>query len=289
VCPERAAAPSLVDWLGATRPRTLVAAVVPVAVGLALARGGGVLDAPVAAATLGAALLIQIATNFANDYGDFVRGADGPERLGPRRLSGAPGGAAAVRRATAVVVALAALIGLFLVARGGWPILAIGVASLAAALAYTGGPLPLAYHGLGDVFVFAFFGPVAVAGTYYLQRGALDPRVLLAAVPVGCLAVAILVVNNLRDIDGDRRAGKRTLAVRLGAAGTRVEYLLLLATAFAAALGAGVWLPLAVAPLAAREAAALWRRRGAELNASLAGTARLHLLFGALLAAGLAT
>ncbi len=274
-------------WLSASRPRTLVAAVVPVAVGLAVARRGGALDLSVAVATLGAALLIQIATNFANDYFDFQKGADGPERLGPRRVSGEPGAADAIKRGTMVVVVLAALVGLYLVQHGGWPILLIGITSLAAAIAYTGGPYPLAYHGLGDIFVFVFFGPVAVGGTYLLQRGVLDPAVLLAAVPVGCLAVAILVVNNLRDIVGDRRVGKRTLAVRIGTLATRWQYAALIGGAFLATVLVGVWLPLVVLPLACREVVLVWRRAGAELNASLAGTARLHLLFGLLLTIGL--
>lgn len=273
-------------WLLASRPRTLVAAIVPVMVGLAVARQGGALDLPVAAATLAAALLIQIATNLANDYFDFQKGADGPDRLGPRRVSGEPGAAEAIKRGTVVVVALAVVIGLYLVARGGWPILLIGVTSLAAAIAYTGGPYPLAYHGLGDVFVFVFFGPVAVGGTYLLQRGGLDPLALLAAVPVGCLAVAILVVNNLRDIASDRRVGKWTLAVRIGAVATRWQYVVLIAGAFLAAVCVGVWLPLIALPLALREIVLLWRRAGGELNASLAGTARLHLVFGVLLALG---
>jgi 1,4-dihydroxy-2-naphthoate polyprenyltransferase len=296
-------------WLAAARPRTLAAAFVPVIVGLALAAradgaaapvavAGGVLDGicplrrggldlPLAALTLATALLIQIATNLANDYFDFAHGADGPGRLGPQRLS-ATGHAVAIRHAMVGVVVLAAAAGLYLVARGGWPILVIGVASLISAIAYTGGPFPLAYHGLGDVFVFAFFGPVAVGGTYLLQRGVIAPAVLLAAVPVGCLAMAILVVNNLRDVDGDRRVGKRTLAVRIGARATRVQYVGLLAVAFASVVLLGAWLPLLAAPLAAWEGVSLWRRRGAELNASLAGTARLHLVFGLLLAVGIA-
>jgi 1,4-dihydroxy-2-naphthoate octaprenyltransferase len=265
----------------------LVAAVVPVAVGLALARRGGPVDLVLAAATLTAALLIQIATNFANDYFDFVQGADGPDRLGPRRISGEPGGLAFVRRGTVAVVALAVLVGLYLVARGGWPILVIGVLALLSAIAYTGGPFPLAYHGLGEVFVFLFFGPVAVGGTYLLQRAGFALAVLPAAVSVGCLAAAILVVNNLRDIDSDRRAGKRTLAVRIGSGATRWQYAALVAGAFAAAAWAGVWLPLLALPLAAREGAQLWRRTGIALNDTLAGTARLHLVFGVLLAVGL--
>ncbi|MCC6849443.1 MAG: 1,4-dihydroxy-2-naphthoate polyprenyltransferase [Deltaproteobacteria bacterium] len=285
----------LAPWLAAARPRTLPAAIVPVVVGLAFAARTHALDAGVAVVTLVAALLIQIGTNLANDYYDFVAGADTHERLGPRRITQAGLAApATVRAAAFVVLAAAGLAGAYLVAVGGWPILLIGMASLAAAVAYTGGPFPLAYHGLGDLFVFVFFGVVAVAGTVWLQTGALAASVLAPSLPVACLATAILVVNNLRDIATDARAGKRTLAVRLGAAATRAEYVALVAApyavvgAVAAATGAaGLLLPFATAPLAVREARAIFRRAGAELNASLAGTARLHLLFGVLLAAGL--
>jgi 1,4-dihydroxy-2-naphthoate octaprenyltransferase len=275
------------EWLAATRPRTLVAAVVPVLLGLSLARRAGPLDLPLGLATLAAAVLIQIATNFANDYFDGVKGADGGNRLGPVRMSQRGGEVArAMRRATLAAMGLAALIGLYLIARGGWPILTIGALALAAAVAYTGGPFPLAYHGLGDVFVFVFFGPVAVCGTYLLQRGAIGFHTLLAAVPVGCVATAILVVNNLRDIPSDAGAGKRTLAVRLGPRRTRAGYVALLAAAFVVAAVAGHWLALAALPLAALEVRLLYRRDGRALNASLAGTARLHLVFGLLLAAG---
>jgi len=282
-------------WLAAARPRTLSAAVVPVAVGLAAAARGGPLDAAVAIVTLSAALLIQIATNLANDYYDYRSGADTEDRLGPLRVTQAglveP---ETVRDATFSVLVAAAALGAWLVWVGGWPILAIGVVSLLSALAYTAGPWPLAYKGLGDVFVFVFFGPVAVLGTEWLQRHALSDVALWASVPVGLLATAILVVNNLRDIDTDRVAGKRTLAVRLGAGATRAEYRAMVVGAFAclvpiAVYGAGaVGLCVFAAPLAWAEVRAVGRRDGAERNASLAGTARLHLVFGALLAASLA-
>jgi len=275
------------EWLAAVRPRTLTATVVPVTLGLALARRGGDLDVALAVMTLLTALLIQVATNFANDYFDAMHGADGPDRLGPPRLSaGSDAAAAAMRRATAAVVVLAAGAGLWLVWRGGWPIALIGVASLVSAVAYTGGPFPLAYHGLGDLFVFTFFGPVAVGGTHYLQRGAVDVEVLLASVPVGALATAILVVNNLRDIDGDGRAGKRTLAVRFGRPATRVGWMLLVAVALGLSIELGGWIVLLAAPLALYECRGLLIREGRALDASLAGTARLHLVVGLLLAIG---
>jgi 1,4-dihydroxy-2-naphthoate octaprenyltransferase len=282
-------------WLAAARPRTLPAAIVPVVVGLALAARSGPIDVGVAGATLAAALLIQIGTNLANDYYDFVAGADTSERLGPRRITQAGLAApATVRAAAFAVLAAAGLLGCGLVAVGGWPIALIGAASLVAAVAYTGGPWPLAYHGLGDVFVFVFFGVVAVTGTVLLQTGAVSGLALVASLPVGCLATAILVVNNLRDIATDARAGKRTLAVRIGAAATRRQYALLVTAPFlvvaalAVPLGPVVLIPLAALPLAVAEVRALGRRAGAELNASLAGTARLHLVVGVLLAVGLA-
>jgi len=281
-------------WISAARPRTLPAAVVPVLVGLAVARRSGALDWGVAAATLAAALLIQIGTNLANDYYDFVSGADAADRLGPARVTqqglASP---AAVRRAAFVVLGAAAGAGAYLVSVGGLPILAVGVLSLASAVAYTGGPLPIAYHGLGDLFVFVFFGLVAVCGTAYLQTGSLSSLAVAAALPVACLVTAILVVNNLRDIPSDARAGKRTLAVRIGARATRLEYVLLISLAFlfvpwiAAATGARALLALLATPLALVQVRALLAREGAALNLSLAGTARLHLVFGALLAAGL--
>jgi 1,4-dihydroxy-2-naphthoate octaprenyltransferase len=281
-------------WLAATRPRTLPAAIVPVLVGLALATRHGPLHPSVAALTLVAAILIQIGTNLANDYYDFTAGADTADRLGPRRITQA--GLATprtVRNAAFGVLGVAALAGVYLVAVGGWPIALVGTLSLLAALAYTAGPWPLAYHGLGDLFVFTCFGPIAVSGTVLLQTGGIDRVTVLASIPVACLVTAILVVNNLRDIPTDARAGKRTLAVRLGARASRIEYAALVALAFlvlpvlGVAAGAGVFLALGALPLAAHEVRALSRRSGSALNASLAGTARLHLVFGVLLAVGI--
>src|SRR5262249_2341579 len=281
-------------WLMAARPRTLTAAVVPVLVGTAVAAAnGGFHPLPALAAFL-AAICIQIGTNFANDFHDFERGADTHERLGPVRVT--QSGLVAprtVRSAALLVFGGAFVLGIYLAVVGGWPILLTGLASIAAGWAYTGGPWPFGYHGLGDLFVFVFFGLVATAGTVYVQLRAVPTAAWIAAVPVGSLATAILVVNNLRDIATDGRAGKRTLAVRLGPAATRAEYVLLLAVAFAAPFAllpfAGRWalLPLAAMPLAAAPLRLVFRGHGAELNAALGGTARLHLAYGALLAAGL--
>ena len=283
-------------WWLAARPRTLPLAAAPVLVGSAVAYDAGGARPGPALAALAGALSLQVAANFANDVFDAERGADTPDRVGPARAV-AQGwlSAAAMRRATAAALAGATAVGLYLVWVGGWPILALGLASTAAALAYTGGPYPLAYHGWGEVAVFLFFGVGAVCGTVWVQAGALPPTALVASLPVGALAAAVLVVNNVRDVDTDRQAGKRTLAVRFGAGAARGLYRALLATAFAAPLAwafaaqrPALVLPLAAAPLALRLDAALRRERGAALNESLAGTAKLALLSSALLALGVA-
>ncbi len=281
-------------WLLAARPRTLTAAVVPVVVGTAVAAAyGGFRPLPALAALL-TAMCIQIGTNFANDFHDFQRGADTHERVGPQRVTQSGLVAPRTVRAAALgTFGVALVIGIYLAVVGGWPILITGLASIAAGWAYTGGPWPFGYHGLGDLFVFVFFGLVATAGTTYVQLHAVPPPAWIAAVPVGALATAILVVNNLRDIATDARAGKRTLAVRLGPDATRVEYVLLLVLAFAAPFPllpfARPWvlLPLATLPLAAGPVRLVFRGHGAELNAALGATARLHLAYGALLALGL--
>jgi 1,4-dihydroxy-2-naphthoate polyprenyltransferase len=285
-------------WILAVRLPTLPAAVVPVLVGTALAIGHHQFRPLVFITILAASLLIQIGTNFANDYFDFRKGADTAERLGPVRISS--GGLASpntVLRAALGAFGVASIIGLYLVFVGGWPILVIGLAAIVAGIAYTGGPAPFGYHGLGDVVCFAFFGVVAVAGTYYLQTGAFSQPAFLASLPVACLVTAILVVNNIRDIDTDRAAGKMTLAVRLGRRGTRREYLALIVAAYAvpfAMAATGVtpwwlfWLPLATLPLAVSLVKVVANRvDGRSLNVALKGTGRLHLLFGALFALSL--
>jgi 1,4-dihydroxy-2-naphthoate polyprenyltransferase len=281
-------------WLLAARPRTLSAAVVPVLVGTAVAAAyGGFRPLPALAALL-TAMCIQIGTNFANDFHDFERGADTHERVGPQRVTQSGLVAPRTVRAAALgTFAVALVIGIYLAIVGGWPILITGLASIAAGWAYTGGPWPFGYHGLGDLFVFVFFGLVATVGTTYVQLHAVPTAAWVAAVPVGALATAILVVNNLRDIATDARAGKRTLAVRLGPDATRVEYVVLLVVACAAPFAllpfARPWvlLPLATLPLAAAPLRLVFRGRGAELNAALGATARFHLVYGALLALGL--
>ena len=283
-------------WLAAARPATLSAAVAPVLVGAAAAGSDGYFRPLVFAATLAAALLIQIGTNFANDLFDYEHGADTAERLGPPRVT--QSGLISpeqVRLGTVITFVTAAAIGLYLAFVGGWPILAIGAAAIVAGVVYTGGPWPLGYHGLGDLMVFAFFGMVAVTGTYYLQAETVSVAAVIAAVPVGLLVTAILVVNNLRDIETDAQAGKRTLAVRLGERTTRLQYALFVLGPYAIApilLAAGAtawvflsWLTLPLAFLLSRTV--LLGAVGRELNPVLKRTAQLHLAFGALLALGL--
>lgn len=284
-------------WWLAIRPRTLPAAIGPVLVGLGVAVGDGVFVPLPALAALAVALLLQVASNLANDLFDFRSGADAPDRVGPPRVAAL--GLLSQRELVAgigIVVGAAGLVGLYLVSVGGWPVLVLGVLAIVCAVAYTGGPWPYGYRGLGELFVFVFFGPVAVVGTTYLQVLTLEPLALAASVPVGALITAILVVNNLRDIVQDRRAGKLTLAVRLGERGAIVEYELLLLGAFlvpplmlVAGVTPAVLLALLAVPLALPLRAAV--RAGGDprrLNAVLAGTARLSLAFAALLAIGLA-
>lgn len=212
-------------WLAASRPRTLPAAVAPVLAASALAWHDGAFVAPAASACLAFALLIQIGTNFANDYYDFLKGADTAERVGPKRAVAAGWVAPAVMRAAMTgVFAAAFLVGLTLLAYGGWPLLVIGVASIVCGIAYTGGPYPLGYNGLGDVFVFLFFGLVAVGATYFVQAGHVSAEAWLIGVGIGALATNILVVNNYRDVDTDARAGKRTLVVRFGRGFARAQF-----------------------------------------------------------------
>ncbi len=281
-------------WLLAIRVPTLSAAVVPVLVGTAIAARGYRVSPLIFAVTLCAALLIQIGTNLTNDLFDFHKGADTGARLGPVRVVQAgliP--QTQVAAAGTISFGLAALLGLYLASVGGWPILAIGLAAIASGIAYTAGPWPLGYHGLGDLFVFIFFGVVAVAGTFYLQTGSVNTAALLASMPVAMLVTAILVVNNLRDIDTDRKAGKHTLAVRLGASATRVEYSVLVLGAYAIAAApwirgaSSAWaiLPWLTLPLALNLVRTAWKSGGAALNPVLRRTAGLHLIFGVLLAA----
>jgi 1,4-dihydroxy-2-naphthoate octaprenyltransferase len=270
---------------------------VPVIVGSAAAVHGGheFHERPFVAAIL-AALLIQIGTNFANDVFDFRRGADTAERLGPVRVT--QSGLLTPRQvlmATYLIFGLAVLVGLYLVRLGGWPILAIGVLSILAGLGYTGGPWPTGYHGLGDLFVFVFFGLLGVIGSAYLQTHQVTSLDVWAAIPVGLLVTAILVVNNLRDIDTDRQVGKHTLAVRIGRRGTRVQYAAFVLGAYLVLpwlwlqgmLGGLFWLPWLSLPLGVALVRFVSRSEGRALNVALKRTGQLHLLFGLLFAASL--
>ena len=282
----------------ACRPRTLTAAVAPVAAGTGLAHMHGGFALPPALATLAAAMLIQVGTNLANDYYDHQKGGDDEGRLGPVRVTqaGLIDGRDVLRGAF-LAFALATAAGVYLAAVAGWPVVVIGVAAVASGIAYTGGPWPLGYHGLGDVFVFVFFGLVAVAGSCYVQVLEFRPDALTAGVALGAASTAILVVNNLRDMETDARAGKRTLAVRMGPRWTRAQYVLLVALAMAVPL-AGMalhgWSPWVLLSLCALPAVAgalrlvLTYREPASLNRALAETARFLGLFGVLLGLGFA-
>jgi 1,4-dihydroxy-2-naphthoate octaprenyltransferase len=284
-------------WIMAARVRTLPAAVAPVLVGTALSaterdlRVGGFI-----AALIGA-IFIQVGTNLSNDYSDARRGADAEDRLGPVRVTA--GGLVPPRQvlvATYVSFGVAVLCGVYLVYLAGPILLAIGAASILAGVLYTGGPRPYGYEGLGEVFVFLFFGIVAVTGSYYVQAEEVTWEAFVLAVPVGLLASSILVVNNIRDLESDRRAGKRTLAVRLGRERARTLYGLMVYGAFvtapapwvAGALSAWLLLPLVLLPVAVSLVRLVRRHSdGPTLNRALARTGMLQLAFCVLLSAGL--
>lgn len=295
--PDFASMSRLKLWALASRPKTLTAAFVPVAVGTALAFAHGRAQPLAALAALLGAFFIQIGTNFANDLFDFRKGADTAERLGPMRVTSS--GLVSQRQiaaATVIAFALAMLCGVYLVWLAGWPLVAVGLVSIACGVAYTGGPFPLAYNALGDVFVFIFFGLVAVAGTYYVQALTVDPAAWVIAPHVGATGTAILVVNNLRDVDTDRKVGKNTLAVVLGKRFSRIQYIALLVLAFAiapvaVALGYGTWTwlaPLLAIPMAVSLVRSIYREEGRALNAVLAKTAKFQLICGVLFALGIA-
>ncbi|MCU1491191.1 MAG: 1,4-dihydroxy-2-naphthoateoctaprenyltransferase, partial [Acidimicrobiaceae bacterium] len=281
-------------FVGGARPRTLAAAVVPVAVGVAVAHAEGHLSWWRAVLALVVSLSMQVGTNYANDYSDGIRGTDA-NRVGPARLVG--GGLAsprAVKAAAMCSFAVGAVAGLVLaIATSPW-LLAVGAACIAAGWLYTGGPRPYGYLGLGELFVFVFFGLVAVTGTVYVSAGHLSALAWVAAVPVGLLAVALLVVNNLRDIPGDRAAGKRTLAVVLGPHRTRLLYACCVLFAIACAGAVARWrlpalLALAALPVAVRPVRrVLSGATGRDLIPALVMTGGLQLVFGALLTAGIA-
>ncbi len=283
-------------WIMAARLRTLPATVAPVLVGTALAVTEGTFRALAFIAALLGALFIQVGTNLSNDYSDARRGADTEDRLGPVRVTA--GGLVPPQRvliATYLSFAVAVACGIYLVVVAGPELLAVGGASILAGVLYTGGPRPYGYEGLGEVFVFLFFGIVAVTGSYFVQRQRLEWEAFALAVPVGLLAAAILLVNNVRDLETDRRAGKRTLAVRLGRERTRKLFAAMVGLAFVSAplpwilgsLSAWLLLCLLAVPLGLRVVAIVRRRTdGGALNGALAATALLELVFCLLLAAG---
>jgi len=283
-------------WTLAIRPRTLPAAAAGVVMGAAMAWRDGVFRLDAALVCLFTALLLQIGSNLANDVFDFERGADTTERLGPTRVTQA--GilvSKQVKIGMAVVFGLAAVLGLYLAWLGGWVILILGIAAIISAIAYTGGPFPIGYYSLGDVFVFIFFGIVSVAGTYYIQAGTVTSAVWWMTIPPGLIITAILVVNNLRDIESDRKAGKHTLAVRMGEQGTKIEYILCVAIAYLILIPAAwaglipwaaliAWLSL---PLAIQATRVVLMQKGRPLNAALAKTGQTALAFNLLFWLGL--
>ena len=282
------------QWLAGARPRTLPAALAPVLVGTGAAAALDGYRPLTALLALLVALALQVAVNYANDYSDGTRGTDAV-RVGPMRLVGS--GAATPRQVLGAALAsfaVAALAGLALAALSSWWLVAVGAVSILAAWTYTGGPIPYGYRALGEVFVFVFFGLVAVVGTAFGQTSSLDGLAFAAAVPIGLCSTALLVVNNLRDVHGDAAVGKRTLAVVLGESRTRVAYTGLLVVAFAVVVAIGVVRPWALlgllaAPLALRPSrVVLSGGRGPALIAALQATGLLTLATGVLLGAGLA-
>ena len=283
-------------WWLAARPKTLPAAIAPVLIGAAMAHADGATVFLPALAALFGAVMIQIGTNLANDYYDYIKGADAGVRLGPTRLTQAglikP---SAMKHAAVIAFGLALLIGCYLVWRGGWPIVIIGLSSILFGVLYTGGPYPLGYHGLGEIFVLIFFGPVAVGGTYYVQMLDINAVVVAAGLAPGLFSVAILTINNLRDIDSDRQTGKRTLAVRLGRCFARCEYIVVVLAACAVSPALYIWTkshPFSLLATATALAAigafrtVLTSTDGTALNGVLAATGKLLLLYSVLFSIG---
>lgn len=284
------------SWGLAVRLRTLPAAAAGVVTGSALAWRDGFFRLDAVLACLLTALLLQIGSNLANDVFDYERGTDTPDRVGPVRVTQAgllsP---SQVKFGMFLVFGLAALLGLYLAWLGGWPIVLVGLAAIVSAIAYTGGPFPLGYYGLGDLFVFIFFGLASVAGTYYVQAKTISAAAWWMAVPPGLIITAILVVNNLRDLENDRKAGKHTLAVMFGERISKMEYLICMIAAYlviplAVLLDLVPWTSLLTwlsFPLAIKTAATVFTQKGRPLNAALAGTGQTALLFSLLFWIGL--
>jgi len=283
-------------WVLAIRPRTLPAAAAGVVMGAALAWHDGYFRFDAVLVCLFTALLLQIGSNLANDVFDFERGTDTAERLGPTRVTQAgiltPN---QVKVGMAVVFGLSAVLGLYLAWLGGWVIIIMGIAAIVSAIAYTGGPFPIGYYGLGDIFVFIFFGLASVAGTYYIQAGTVTPAVWWMTIPPGLIITAILVVNNLRDLENDRKAGKHTMAVRLGERGTKIQYIACIAIAYlvlipVAWFGLIPWWTLLTwfsLPIAYQATRVVLTQKGRPLNVALAKTGQTALAFSLLFWVGL--
>jgi len=284
------------SWLLASRPKTLLASVVPVMVGTALAISAGKFNPLVTLVALICSLLIQIGTNFTNDLYDFHKGADTAERKGPVRvLSAGLISVNEMKTAIELTFLSAFILGLYLVYIGGLIILVIGVISILAGIAYTAGPYPLAYKGLGDIFVFMFFGLIGTMGTFYLHTNEISIPAFLSSIPVGSLITNILVVNNFRDIEEDRAAGKNTLAVKLGKTFTQYQFIFLIVVSFIVPLllflffGFKYWifLPYLTLPVVYKTITMLFTLNGTQLNETLELTARLSAMYGILFSAGL--
>ena len=283
-------------WLLAVRVKTLPAAISPVILGTALSYHDGIFYHFIFFMTLLAAVLIQIGANFANDVYDFEKGSDRADRMGPQRAT--QSGLISptdMKKALWKIFALAIGVGFYLAYVGGWPIVIIGLASIAAAISYTGGPYPLGYHGFGDIFVFLFFGLIAVPGTYYLQTGSVTELSLWLGAVMGMLSTAILVVNNIRDMETDIVTGKKTLAVRLGKSFSQIEFSILVIFPFIIPLcmwwntkdNMSLFITLFALPIAVHLIIQLISKSGKELNNVLAGTARFLSIFTLLLSVGL--
>ena len=283
-------------WILATRPKTLLAAFVPVIVGSSIALFDSSFNPFAALIALICSILIQAGTNFVNDLYDFMSGKDTKHRVGPTRVIAA--GIISPKEmkiGIAVIFGVTFLLGLYLVYLGGWPILAIGLISIAAGFAYTAGPYPLAYNGLGDIFVFLFFGLVGTVGTYYVQTQTLTSLVFWASIPVGALITNILVINNYRDRIEDKQNGKNTLAVIFGERFTRLQYVLFMIISYGILFvvyfthkdSIAVFLPILSLPISIKLIKMIYTLEGQALNNTLALTAKLSAIYGLLFAAGI--
>ena len=284
------------SWILASRPKTLLAALVPVIIGSAVAAHHNSFKPLAATVALICSILIQVGTNFANDLYDFISGKDTHERLGPTRaLASGLISVKEMKIGVFLTFALTFVLGLYLVYLGGWLILLIGIFSIIAGIAYTAGPYPLAYNGLGDIFVFIFFGLIGTVGTYYVQTGNVQMIAVWASIPVGALITNILVVNNYRDIDEDKSNGKNTLAVKFGEKFTRLQYVVFMILSYAILFvvyftykqSLYVFLPLLCLPISIKLVKMIYSLKGTSLNDTLALTAKLSLIYGILFAVGI--